>query len=280
MNDLMLEKRFLQMVEEDYGPCDITTAFTPDKKVRAELVAKEEGIVSGITELTVLFRLFSINARSMVKDGEKIKKKQRLFLLDGLSRDVLLVERTALNVLSRMSGISTLTAQYVKTAREADPKVRVAATRKTTPLFGVFEKTAVQAGGGDTHRMGLYDMVLIKDNHLKLFKDNVGSALKAARKETSFSHKIEIEIKNIEDVVDAAEYGADIIMLDNMSVAEVKRAVAGLEKEGLRRRVLLEVSGGISLENIGDYAKTGIDVISIGRLTHSAPALDISLEIL
>lgn len=280
MNDLMLEKRFLQMVEEDYGPCDITTAFTPDKKVRAELVAKEEGIVSGITELTVLFRLFSINARSMVKDGEKIKKKQRLFLLDGLSRDVLLVERTALNVLSRMSGISTLTAQYVKKAREADPKVRVAATRKTTPLFGVFEKTAVQAGGGDTHRMGLYDMVLIKDNHLKLFKDNVGSALKAARKETSFSHKIEIEIKNIEDVVDAAEYGADIIMLDNMSVAEVKRAVTGLEKEGLRRRVLLEVSGSISLENIGDYAKTGIDVISIGRLTHSAPALDISLEIL
>jgi nicotinate-nucleotide pyrophosphorylase (carboxylating) len=280
MNDLLLEKRFLRMVEEDNGPCDITTAFTPDKKVKAELVAKDDGVVSGIAELIVLFKLFSIKARPMVKDGDKIKKKQRLFLLEGMSRDILVVERTAINLLSRMSGISTLTAQYAAKAASANPKIRIAATRKTTPMFGFFEKRAVAVGGGDTHRLGLYDLVLIKDNHLRLFKDSVASVLKAARKETSFSHKIEIEAKKIEDAFIAAEYGADIVMLDNMSVSEVKRAVAGLERKGLRARVLLEVSGGINLENICDYAKTGVDILSIGRLTHSAPSLDISLEIL
>lgn len=128
------------MVEEDNGPCDITTAFTPNKKVKAEIVAKEDGIVSGIAELSTLFRLFSINAHPKVKDGEKIKKKEKIFLLDGLSRDILLVERTALNILSRMSGISTLTAEYIKKAKEANPRICVAATRKTTPLFGLFEK--------------------------------------------------------------------------------------------------------------------------------------------
>jgi nicotinate-nucleotide pyrophosphorylase (carboxylating) len=280
MNDRLLEKRFLEMVEEDNGPSDITTAFTPDKRVKAEIIVKEDGVVSGIAELMVLFRLFSIHARPLVKDGEKIKKKQRIFLLEGLSRDILVAERTSINILSRMSGISTLTSQYVKKASETNPQVRVAATRKTTPLFGFFEKKAVKLGGGDTHRTGLYDLVLIKDNHLRMFKDNVASALKAARKETSFAHKIEIEIKKAEDAIVAAEYGADIIMLDNMSAAEVRKTVALLEKNGLRTRALIEVSGGVNLENIGDYAKTGVDVISIGRLTHSAPSLDMSLEIL
>jgi nicotinate-nucleotide pyrophosphorylase (carboxylating) len=280
MNDLLLEKRFLQMIEEDIGPCDITSAFSPDKRVKAEIVAKDDGVVSGISELLVLFRLFSIKSKPLLKDGDKVKKKQRIFLLEGRSRDILVVERTAINILSRMSGISTLTSQYVAKASAANPRVRVAATRKTTPMFGFFEKIAVKAGGGDTHRTGLYDLVLIKDNHLRLFKDNVGSALKAARKETSFSHKIEIEAKKIEDALLAAEYGADIIMLDNMSVSEIKKAVSGLEKMGLRERVLLEASGGINLENIGEYAKTGVDILSIGRITHSAPSLDISLEIL
>jgi nicotinate-nucleotide pyrophosphorylase (carboxylating) len=280
MNELQLEKRFLQMVEEDIGPCDITAAFSPDKKVKAEIIAKDDGIVSGIQELLVLFKLFSIRAKPLLKDGDRVKKKQRIFLLEGNSRDILVVERTAINVLSRMSGISTITRQYVTKASSANPKVRVAATRKTTPLFGFFEKKAVAAGGGDTHRLGLYDLVLIKDNHLRLFKDSVGSALKAARKETSFSHKIEIEAKKIEDALLAAEYGADIIMLDNMSLSEAKKAVSGLEKLGLRSKLLLEVSGGINLENIAEYAKTGVDIISIGRITHSAPSLDMSLEIL
>ena len=280
MNDKLLEKRLLQMVEEDLGPCDVTTVFTPDRKVKAEIVAKEEGIVSGVSELSALFRLFSIKAQPLLSDGQKVKKKQRIFLLEGRSKDILVVERTAVNIISRMSGIATLTKKYVDKAASANPKARVAATRKTTPMFGFFEKKAVMAGGGDTHRLGLYDLVLIKDNHLRLFGDNAASALKAARRETSFSHKIEIEIKKEKDAYIAAEYGADIVMLDNMTVSEVKKIVSGLEKRGLRSKVLLEVSGGIDLENIGEYAKTGVDILSVGRITHSAPALDMSLEIL
>ncbi len=280
MNDRLLEKRLMQMVGEDLGPCDITTAFTPDKKVKAEIVAKEDGIVSGISELSALYRLFSIKAQVLLSDGQKVKKKQRIFLLEGNTKDILVTERTAINIISRMSGIATITKKYVDKAASANPKIRVAATRKTTPLFGFFEKKAVTAGGGDTHRLGLYDLVLIKDNHLRVFGDNAASALKAARKETSFSHKIEIEVRKAEDAYLAAEYGADIVMLDNMSVPETKKIVSGLEKRGLRSRVLLEVSGGITLENIGEYAKTGVDVLSVGRITHSAPALDMSLEIL
>lgn len=280
MNGVLLEKRLLQMVGEDLGPCDVTTVFSPDKKVKAEIAAKEDGIICGISELSALFRLFSIKAQSLLSDGQKVKKKQRIFLLEGRSKDILTVERTAVNILSRMSGIATLTKKYVDKASLANPKIRIAATRKTTPTFGFFEKKAVAAGGGDTHRLGLYDLVLIKDNHLRLFADNVASALKAARKETSFSHKIEIEVRKAQDAYIAAEYGADIVMLDNMSAPEIKKTVSGLEKRNLRSRVLLEVSGGINLENLGEYAKTGADILSVGRITHSAPALDMSLEIL
>ncbi len=280
MNEKLLEKRLLQMVEEDVGPCDVTTIFSPDKKVKAEIVAKEEGIISGVSELSTLFRLFSIKAQPLLSDGQKVKKKQKIFLLEGRSKDILVVERTAVNIISRMSGIATLTKKYVDKAASVNPKVRIAATRKTTPMFGFFEKKAALAGGADTHRLGLYDLVLIKDNHLRLFRDNPASALKTARRETSFSHKIEIEVKKAEDAYIAAEYGADIVMLDNMPASEVKKIVSGLEKRGLRSKVLLEVSGRIDLKNIEEYAKTGADVLSIGRITHSAPALDISLEIL
>ncbi|MBN2250601.1 MAG: carboxylating nicotinate-nucleotide diphosphorylase [Candidatus Altiarchaeota archaeon] len=275
----ILEKKLLEMVEEDLGFCDVTTSFTPEKKVSAQIVAKEAGIVSGMHELSALFRMFDIKAAPKVRDGAKIKKSQILVTLHGSSRDILVVERTALNILSRMSGISTLTRAYVDKAREANPKIKVAATRKTTPFFAYFEKKAVKNGGGDTHRLGLGDEVLIKDNHLKLF-GSVPEALKAAVKETSFAHKIEIEISRVKDAVPAAASGADVIMLDNMTPEQIKKAAALLEKWGLRKKVMLEASGGITLENIREYAKTGADVLSIGRLTHSAPALDVSLKIL
>ena len=280
MQEKVLEERLLAMVAEDSGFSDITTAFTPNKKVAAEIIAKEEGIVSGLFELQVLFRYFGISAQSSLKDGGKIKKGQRIFLLSGDSRDILLVERTALNILARMSGISTLTNKYVAEAKKAGSNVKIAATRKTTPCFGFFEKKAVKTGGGDTHRSGLYDEVLIKDNHLCLFDGDVALALKTAKKETSFTHKIEIEVESVKDALTAALNGADIILLDNMSVEEIKKTAAELKKKGLRDKVLLEASGGVSLENVGDYAMVGVDIISIGRLTHSAPSLDVSLEII
>jgi nicotinate-nucleotide pyrophosphorylase (carboxylating) len=279
MQEKVLEERLLAMITEDSGFSDITTAFTPNKIVKAEIIAKEAGVVSGIYELQVLFRFFGITAQSTLKDGGRIKKGQRIFLLSGYSRDILLVERTALNILARMTGISTLTNKYVEEAKKAGSNVKIAATRKTTPLFGFFEKEAVKTGGGDTHRCGLYDEVLIKDNHMRLFK-SVSEALKVAKKETSFAHKIEVEVTNLKDAIAAASNGADIILIDNMAISEIKKTVAELGRKGLRDKVLLEASGGVTLENVKDYAATGIDIISIGRLTHSAPALDVSLEII
>ena len=279
MDEKILEKKLLGMIREDVGFSDITTAFTPNRKVKAEIIARDAGIVSGISELRALFRLFSIEAKCGLKDGDAVKKKQAIFSLKGNSRDILIVERTALNILSRMSGISTLTKKYVDAAANANPKIRIAATRKTTPFFGFFEKKAVAAGGGDTHRLSLQDAVLIKDNHLRLF-GSVSEALKAARKETSFAHKIEIEVTSSKDAITAAENGADIVMLDNMTVAGIRQTIKKLEEKGLRNKVLIEASVGVSLENMAGYAKSGVDAISVGRLTHSAPALDMSLEIL
>lgn len=278
MHEKILERKLLEMMEKDIGFYDITTAFTPNKKVKAAIIAKEKGIVSGIHELQILFNLFNIKSMSRLKDGERIKRNQKIFSLKGNSRDILIVERIALNILSRMSGISSLTKKFVNKAEKINPKIRIAATRKTTPLFSYFEKKAVKVAGGDTHRLSLGDAVLIKDNHLKLF-GGVEKALRTAKKETSFSHKIEIEVNEVKDALLAARNGADIIMLDNMSVREIKKVVSELEKRGLKKNVILEASGGITLKNISNYAKTNVDVISIGALTHSAPALDFSLRI-
>ncbi len=279
MHAKILEQRFLNMVEEDLGLYDITTEFVRDRKIRAEIIAKSKGIVSGIYELKILFRVFGIKAKEHFKDGEEITNKQKIFSLRGGCKDILTVERTALNILSRMSGITTLTNEFIVKAKKTNPLIKIAATRKTTPLFGYFEKKAVRIGGGDTHRLNLSDAVLIKDNHLKLF-DGIAVAVKTAKKNTSFTHKIEIEVSNIKDAILAARNDVDIIMLDNMSVADVEKTIYELKKEGLREKVILEVSGGINLDNIQNYAATGVDVLSIGILTHSAPSMDFSLEII
>lgn len=279
MDNKFIKEKFLQMIEEDSKKDDITTAFTPEKIVKAKIISKSEGVVSGIFELTIFFNLFKITTLKKVKDGSKIRRGQTIFELKGNSKQILLVERTALNILSRMSGISTLTNAFVERARRKNAKIRIAATRKTLPLFSYFDKEAVKLGGGDTHRLGLYDMVLIKDNHLKLFR-NVKEALEKARSETSFAHKIEIEVQNMKEAIEAAKNGADIVMLDNFSVGGIKKTIAALKKENLRNKILLEASGGITLENVEKYAAIGVDVISVGALTHSVKAMDVSLEII
>lgn len=279
MHKKILEQKLLDMIKEDLGFCDITTEFMQDKKTKAEIIAKSDGIISGIYELKILFKFFGINANEYVEDGEKIRKNQKIFSLTGKTKDILTVERTALNVLSKMSGISTLTNKFIVKTKEINPLIKIAATRKTTPFFGYFEKRAVHIGGGDTHRFGLSDAVLIKENHLKLFK-NVEDAIKTAKRNTSFVHKIEIEVDNIKDAILAAKNNIDILMLDNMSVEDIKTTTSELKKLGLREKIILEVSGGINLDNIQDYSEADADVISIGALTHSAPALDFSLEII
>jgi len=278
MDSFILRQTLSDMLKEDLGLCDITSSRVPNKKVRAEIVSHDSGVVSGVSEVEELFKLVDVSVVNKIPDGKSVKKNERVMLLEGMSRRILVSERTALNILSRMSGISTMTRLFVECARSVNPKVRVASTRKTTPLFRFFEKTAVEVGGGDTHRLGLSDMVLIKDNHVRLFK-NVGDAVRKVKAQTSFAHKVEVEVRSMAEALSAVSAGADVVMFDNMSPKEISRVVAELGKQGVRDGVLLEASGGITLDNVRDFASTGVDVLSAGCLTSDAPSIDFSLEL-
>ena len=189
-----------------------------------------------------------------------------------------MAERTVLNIMMRMSGIATETRRLVDTLREAGLDVRVAATRKTAPGLRFLDKKAVMVGGGDTHRLRLDDAVLIKDNHVAIV-GSVGEAVRKAKEAVSFAKKVEVEVQTPEEALEAARCGADIVMLDNMKPDQIRRAVELLKAEGLYGRIVLEASGGINPSNILEYASTGVHVVSLGYLTHSAKALDMSLEL-
>ena len=269
-----------QMVYEDVGFEDITTnALIPaGMKSRARIIAKEDGIIAGINTLSDLFDEFGVKTTLNKKEGNEVKINDILMELEGDARLILSLERTALNLLMRMSGIATLTLNTLKNIREVNDNVILACTRKTTPGLQFFEKSAVKTGGGDTHRFRLDDCVLIKDNHIKIV-GSVEEAITKAKNNVSFTKKIEIEVENLEDVVTAIKNGVDIVMLDNMSPDEIKDILSSLESLDLRNSALIEVSGGIKPDNIVEYAKIGVDVISVGYLIHSAKALDLSLEI-
>jgi len=270
MDEHSLKRKLAQMIAEDVGRGDLTLKYTPQNTVKAEVKAKQECILSGVEEVSLLFEMYGVKYKNLVKDGDSIKKNTILFNITGSSHDILLVERTALNLLSIMSGISTTTSRYVKNAGN----VKVAATRKTHPLLRYFEKKAVEAGGGISHRMGLDDMVLIKDNHLTLFK-SIGGAVKSAKCDPY--HKIEVEAATTEMALEASKAGADVVMLDNMTPAQIVKTIKALEKDGVRENVVIEASGGITLETIREYSKTGVDIISTSALT-MAPAIDFSMK--
>ena len=265
------------ILEEDKAVRDVTSFFTPKKQVTAEIIFKEGGYVSGIPELSILFDLVRVSSKAERSDGDFVEEGSVVFELSGDSRSILEVERTALNILSRMSGITTLTRRYVEELKSSGSKAVVSATRKTTPLFRYFEKKAVIVGGGVPHRMNLSDMVLIKDNHLKVF-GGVEKALTAARGEGTHI-PIEIEVTNLKDALKAASSGADVIMLDNMTPPQVKKVLSALDGKGLRERVCIEVSGGVNLENIRDFGMLDVNLISVGGLTYAASSIDASLQI-
>ncbi|MCL6578207.1 MAG: carboxylating nicotinate-nucleotide diphosphorylase [Candidatus Bathyarchaeota archaeon] len=276
----ILEEKLRKILEEDIGQGDITTALiVPEgSTAEAEVIAKEAGVAAGIEEAKILLESLNLKTEMLVADGERIKPKQVLMRISGDAQTILSVERTVLNLLSRMSGIATVTRKLVEKLQKAGLETRVACTRKTAPGLLYFDKKAVQVGGGDTHRLHLDDMVLIKDNHIA----SVGSIKEAVRKakdKASFSKKIEVEVTKVEDVLVAAKAGVDIIMLDNFSPKQLKEAVRLLKKAGFQDKVLLEASGGITTENILAYASTGVDIVSLGEITHSPKALDINLEI-
>lgn len=275
----VVEEKLKQMLAEDIGQGDVTSeAVVPaGLTVNAEVLAKEAGIAAGIEEIVIFGESLGLNINAEVTDGDEIKKGTVILKISGNARVILSAERTLLNLLSRMSGIATLTRRLTEKLRKANLTVKVAATRKTAPGLLYFDKKAVLIGGGDPHRLRLDDMILLKDNHVAI-AGSVERAVKKA-KAASSDKKIETEVTSTADALKAAEAGADIVMLDNFSPKQVREAVATLKKAGFFGKILLEVSGGITEENLLDYALAQVDVISMGALTHSVKALDISLEI-
>ncbi len=261
-------------LEEDIGPADITSSLLipEDDQSKAAYLAKGDFVLAGLPFAVEVFRILdpSINFKIFFNDGAKIMKGHVIAEISGKTHVVLAGERVSLNILQRLSGIATLTGTYVDKIKGF--KAKIVDTRKTTPCHRFIEKYAVRTGGGSNHRFGLYDGILIKDNHIAA----VGSIKEAVRRAKTGHHpaKIEIEVEDLRALNEAIEAGADIIMLDNMTIGDIRKAVdisAG--------RVILEASGGVTLENVRGIAETGVDLISVGALTHSAPSVDISLKI-
>lgn len=275
----IVNKIVQKALKEDVGTGDITTnAIIPfELECRAQIIAKEACVVAGMPVVTALFRSFdpSLKLKTLIADGKEAGKDDVIMEIEGKARSILTCERTALNFLQRLAGIATLTKKFVTACKKH--RVQIMDTRKTTPLLRHLEKYAVSVGGGENHRIGLYDMFLIKDNHLNLTKEvskNPVAASIAAAKKYAKGVPVEVEIEDIDQIEEAIEAGADIILFDNMIPGLLKEAV-----DLVNGRVKTEASGGITLENVKDYAACGVDRISIGALTHSARAVDMSLEI-
>jgi len=276
----ILEDKLKQFLVDDVGQGDVTAAavIPSNLPVRAEIVAKENGLVAGVEEAVVLAEYLGLKTKVKIADGQKVKNTQVILEISGDAQAILCVERTMLNLLSRMSGIATKTRMLREKLQKANSRARIAATRKSAPGLLYFDKRAVALGGGDSHRLHLDDMILIKDNHLAIV-GSIEEAIKKAKTNASFSKKIEVEVTSFGDALKAAEAGADIVMLDNFSAKQAKKACKALRESGFCN-LILEVSGGINGENLLEYAESQVDIISLGELTHNVKALDLSLEII
>lgn len=276
LNRVEVEAIIDNALREDIGSGDITTESLFDGKIecRAAIIAKEAGILCGVDIAKMVFEKLdnSLDWLKKKSDGDKLQFKDVIVEISGNQNHILTAERLALNILQRMSGISTLTSLYVEKVKGTG--VKILDTRKTVPGLRSLGKYAVTVGGGYNHRYGLFDGVMIKDNHIKL-AGSISEAVKKVRDKLKDKFEIEVETQNLDQVREAVLVNADIIMLDNMSVDEMKSAV-----EIINGRAKIEASGGINLETVREVAETGVDFISVGALTHSARALDISLDML
>lgn len=277
----ILEQKLVDFLAEDLGQGDLTSSLVVEDGTIAEanVIAKQEGVVAGIEESLILLESQGLSGRALIRDGEVARKKQTLIEIKGEARAILSVERTLLNVLSRMSGIATATRAIVNVLESEGLKTRVASTRKSSPGLLYFDKKAVWIGGGDSHRLHLDDEVLIKDNHIVLV-GGIDVAVRRAKQGVSFTKKIEVEVKDCEGAIIACEAGVDIIMLDNFSSKRIRDTMRSLVAKRVRDAVLVEASGGINAANVLNFARSGVDIVSVGEITHSARALDVSLEII
>ena len=267
--DLIIENT----LEEDLGSGDVTTdaIFSVDDTCEALIIAKEEGIIAGIPIAERVFQKLApeVTVAQKLKDGEHVNPGDEILVIKGSIHAVLSGERLSLNLLQRMSGIATATSKYV--AAISGYRTRILDTRKTAPGLRVLDKYAVSIGGGCNHRFGLYDAVLIKDNHID-FAGNISNAVEIVRNKYQSKFKVEVETSTLDEVREVLKAGADIIMLDNMTVEMMKEAVRIINGKSIT-----EASGGITLDNVRQIADTGVDFISVGAITHSSPALDIGL---
>ncbi|MGB1769849.1 MAG: carboxylating nicotinate-nucleotide diphosphorylase [Nitrosopumilus sp.] len=266
------KKQLSQFLAEDIGKGDITSQLLSKKKITVKIISRENAVVAGTKYAKEIFAIKGCKAKIISKDGTKIKPNQKIIEITGNADKILTCERTALNILTRMSGIATQTNELVK---KIPKKTKLYATRKTAPGLRYFDKEAVKIGGGEKHRLRLDEMVMIKDNHIAVEQSLLSLIDKTKKK----YRKFEVEVENTNDAVLAAEKGATIIMLDNFSPIQIIKTVKVLKNKKLRNKVLLEASGGINSKNISKYGKTGVDIISIGSITNSVKGIDFSLEV-
>ena len=281
-NYLDERKALLNFLREDIGRGDITSnsVLKPNLLASSTILCKdsEEAVVAGLREVGIVFDLCKCSCTALVDEGSMVSRGNEVMRIKGRARDILKAERTALNLLMRMSGIATETKKFVEVVKKISKDIEIAGTRKTAPGLRSFDKKAIKIGGGRTHRNSLDEMVLIKDNHLVL-TGSIGESISSAKKLVGNNIKVECEVTDLQSAIEAINFGADVIMLDNFSPQEVENATRVLKELGLRQKCLLEISGGISLANVSQFAKSNPDIISVGSLTHSVKSVDFSLEV-
>jgi nicotinate-nucleotide pyrophosphorylase (carboxylating) len=267
-----------QYLREDVPFGDVTSeAVVLGIPCQAGIVTREDGVIAGVDEASTLLSSLGLRVQSLVTDGSRVRAGSRILEISGPAETILMAERTVLNILGRMSGIATRTRKIVDQVQAINPQCRVASTRKTAPGLRILDKKAVMLGGGDSHRYSLSDMILIKDNHLSLVP--LREAISRALRQSPY-RRIEVEVTTSAMAEEAARLGVPIIMLDNMSPEVVAQTLRLLDQTGLRKGLLIEVSGRITEENLVAYASLPVDIISMGSLTHTVSVMDLDLEIL
>lgn len=269
------KRELVRFLQEDIGSGDITSEIITDRRITAKIITRQNCVVAGVKFAKEMFAMNGCRVKILRHDGSHTKPNQTILEITGSARSILKCERTALNLLSRMSGIATATDRLVKIIKSVSNKTDLYSTRKTAPGLRFFDKEAVRIGGGKKHRVTLHDMIMIKDNHIASEKSLIDLISRAKKK----SDRFEVEVDTQQDAIMAASLGVPIIMLDNFTPQKIVRTINALKKLGLRDRVRLEASGGINMKNIRRYAKTKIDMISIGSITNSVEAVDFSLEV-
>ena len=275
-----LRESLVRFLREDIGQGDLTSLYTVDEglKSSSQIICKSEiAVVAGLEEAKIIFEICNCDSKALVNDGDIVKRGIRVMKINGNTRAILKAERTALNLIMRMSGIATDTKKFVDIVKTVSKDIKVMGTRKTAPGLRYFDKKSIKLGGGHSHRNTLDELILIKDNHLAV-STSIQNAISNARLKAGKNVMIECEVSNKKSSVEAIKSGADIIMLDNFTPEMAQKTISYLRKSGLREKVLIEISGGVNISNIKDYALALPNMISIGSLTHSSNSIDFSMN--